>query len=60
MQYLFWVGVGLLTLTLDELHPFVQMVVMIATGEKVTDIPEMGTLLLSVMGSSTSMAETYT
>jgi hypothetical protein len=46
------------TLTLDKLRPFLQMVVMIATGKSVTDIPEMGILLLSVVGSS-NMADTY-
>jgi hypothetical protein len=38
-------------LTLNKLQPFLQMVVTIATRKLVTDIQEMGILLLSVVGS---------
>jgi hypothetical protein len=58
MSYSGW-EFRLLTLTLDKLHPFLQMVVTIAAGKKVMDIPEMGIPLLSIMGSTTRMADTY-
>jgi hypothetical protein len=57
MSYAGW-EYALPTLTLDKLRPFLLMVVMIATGKLDTDIPEMGILLLSIMGSS-NIPDTY-
>jgi hypothetical protein len=57
MSYAGW-EYSLPTLTLDKLRPFLLMVVTIATGKSVTDIPEVGVPLLSIVGSS-NLADTY-